>query len=382
MNVEGISERHTRIWRRNNNFLIQNISDTRLVIIDGKLLQKKKTCQLKTGTKINFGAIEILFTIGDADKSDRGINRTKDSDRFTKGVGNIFKNLIRNKKRIGIWCGALGVIIAMFVAVKAQKINSNESNKPYPIASSEQPVELPAKGKYGYIKNNDRSHPDKAVFTFASAATNLDLHYSAGGIDSEKEVSISLNGQQIGYAPLCKGGWGDETVVRLPKNLLRKEGINSLVFDNTENPPKLSQWAVKNIWIKELAASLCDEEKAQNLFELGEELYEQKSISKGNLFMAYRYYCDTITHLQDCSNDLELLRLAESKKDLSMHELDVLYNGLKFAFMKAHKVNDYKKCKNILQNMVQHIPDKSDERYQEAAKKLEEYERYFQLRRK
>lgn len=59
-----------------------------------------------------------------------------------------------------------------------------------------------------------------------------------------------------------------------------------------------------------------------------------------------------------------------------------MYKGFKFTFMKAFKMNDYGKCRSILQDMVLHIPDTSDERHIEAAKKLEEYNRYFEMRHK
>lgn len=383
MNVDGISVQHAKIWREKNTYFIQNLSDNQLIIGNRNHLLKKDTCELAMGSKIDFGVIEIQFVQGERKIFIPFEKYTRRSKKTSESQDHRIVNLFKNRSKIFIGGIGIGIFFILLIAIIDVKDNSeNSSIKPYPVASSEESIELPAKGKYGYIKNNDKSHPDKAIFTFHADSSNIELHYSAGGIDSEKEVSICLNGQLIGYAPLSKGAWGKETVIRLPKEYLTKEGVNHLVFDSMENPPKINQWAVKNIWINVLSANLCDVKKAKKLFELGEEMYEQKSISKGNLYLAYRYYCDTVSHLQDCENNIELLQQAELNKASSKKEIDTMYKGFKFTFMKAFKMNDYGKCRSILQDMVLHIPDTSDERHIEAAKKLEEYNRYFEMRHK
>jgi hypothetical protein len=384
MNVKGISARHARIWQEKHQFYVQNLSDNLFSISDGTSLAQNETCELISGSEMDLGTIKLQLSNGTEKNStiqqigERILKKAGDSQlgrylRFSE-YPNLFK--------IGGFAIGLFVISVITVAGLYNMQNSKKSDTSYPAASSEEPIALPAKGKYGYIKNNDKSHPDKAVFTFQTDASNVELYYSAGGIDSEQEVSISLNGQFIGYAPLSKGGWGKETAVRLPKEALKKKGNNRLVFDSMENPPNLNQWAVKNIEIKELALNLCDVEKARKMIDLGKEMYEQKTISKGNLYMAYRYYSDAVSYLQDCGNDIDMLRQAKLKQNSSMQELDALYTSLKFAFKKAFKMNDYSQCKSILENMVLHIPDKSDERHKQAAEKLDEYNRYFQMQKK
>lgn len=384
MNVEGISARHSRIWREKHKFFIQNLCDNQSTIVDRIPLAKKEIRELESGTEIDMGDISLRFINDDIHHAAAHEINNHRPEKVIDGGHRPAASQTRFKKIISITGVALCIFFVLIMAVHGMKKDkkSNDSAKPYPIASSEEPIALPAKDKYGYIKNDDKSHPDKATFTFETDSSNVELYYTAGGIDSEQEVSIHLNGQHIGYAAMAKGAWGKEMVVRLPKEAVNKGGLNHLVFDNMENPPNYSQWAVKNIWIKTLAANLCDVEKARKLFELGEEMYEQKTISKGNLYMAHRYYYDAVSHLQDCDKDMDILRQAEIKKENSMQELDAFYNSLKFAFQKAYKMNDFSQCRSILQNMVLHIPDKSDERHKDAAEKLDEYNRYFQSRRK
>lgn len=388
MNAKGIAAQHARIWREKKNFYIQNLSDTRMVISNKISLNKNETTELTTGTEIDMGEVGLRFINSVACSS--ALNET--SNRKPTGGASIGDNssftncikLCKFKKIAGLGGIALCVFFVLIMAINAVKENkgNNSSDKAYPAASSEEPIALPAKGKYGYIKNNDKSHPDKVIFTFKTDASNVELCYTAGGIDSDKEVSIHLNGQPIGYAPLAKWAWGEETVLRLPREFLIKGGENHLVFDNMGNPPHFNQWAVKNIWIKALAENLCDVDKARKQFELGEEMHEQKTISKGNLYVAYRYYCDAVSYLQDCNKDIEVLRQAELRKERTMQELDALHNNLMFAFKKAYEMKDYRKCRSILQNMVLHFPDKSDERHKQAAEKLEEYNRYYEMRHK
>jgi hypothetical protein len=384
MNVNGISAQHAKIWREKNKFFIQNLSDYQFTIGDGISLAKDETSEIMTRSDIDVGAIKLqLFNEAEKKSLAHRMSNWLSKKNDDSWLGRTIK-LVKSEKKLRIGGLAVGVFLVMLLVFNSLNNykNSKGHTKLYSAASSEEPIALPAKGKYGYIKNNDRSHPDKAVFTFKTNASNVELYYSAGGIDTEKEVSITLNGQLIGYAPFAKGGWGKETVVRLPTELLIKGDENNLVFDSMENPPNLNQWAVKNIRIKELAVNLCDMKKARKLIDIGEEMYEQKTIDKGNLYMAYRYYSDAVSHIQDCEQDINMLRQAELKKNRLKQELEELYNSLQFAFKKAYKMNDYRKCRDILQNMVMYIPDNSDERHKQAAEKLEEYNRYFQMRKK
>ncbi|MGD9008071.1 MAG: FHA domain-containing protein, partial [Desulfobacteraceae bacterium] len=217
MNLHNISAQHARIWREKNKFFIKNLSDNQFTCGDGNSLAKKEIGEIPTGSEIDLGGVKLQLFNGTGKSS----LVHKLSSRFSEKTGDgrlaRYASLVKSKKKLAIGGLALGIVFVLLMVVNG--LNKNKSGKnstqPYPVASSEIPIALPAKGKYGYIKNNDRSHPDKAVFTFETSASNIELYYAPGGIDSEKEVSIHLNNQLVGYAPLAKGGWGEETVVRL-----------------------------------------------------------------------------------------------------------------------------------------------------------------------
>jgi hypothetical protein len=241
-------------------------------------------------------------------------------------------------------------------------------------------VALPARGVFGLTRNSqDNTYRDLVVFSFQTELENVDLHFTAGGIDSEDELAIRLNGKQIGYAPLAKGAWGSRSVIHLPKSEVIKGGENLLVFDNTKNPPGFQDWAVRDVSIQVLSADLCDEHRARKLFELGEKMYEEKAISEGNLFEACRYYRDAAQLLRDCPPGNELYMQADTKMKRVTDELDALYTSLMFSFEKAQKMQDFLRARDILQTIVMHLPDPADDRHKKAVEHLEMNSRHLQL---
>ena len=375
LNVEGISARHARIRRNKEDFDIHNLSDTPFAIGEGISLESQKTVKVRPGTQVDMGAVAIRLIHGPAHDSSGNEKKKPQPIPNRHGLSRLVANMPRIRRATVI--GGVAVLFFL-VAIMAgncvkKERKSNNASQVYPAAASQEPIALPAKGIYGYTQNNDKDHPDKAVFTFETDASNVELYYTAGGIDSEQEVTIHLNGQHIGYAPLAKGVWGPETVLRLPKEALKKGVVNQLIFDNIENPPKFDQWAVRNLRIETLADNLCDVDKAAKLIELGQEMYAQKSISKGNLYLAYRYYRDAVAYMQDCSKKEDIFKKAQIKQEQTGQELDTLYHDFSFAFQKAYKMNDLDQCQSILENVVLYFPDPLDKRYQEAAGILEKY---------
>lgn len=377
LNVEGISTRHARILRKKQNFYIENLSDAPFSIGDGISLEIAKSTKLESGTEVDMGAVVIRLI---HDPNPNAFDHEQENQKPLKDHPRGLRHALNRsrKKRITVISGiVLGffLVLVLFLAGNChqKERQSENSPQPYPAAASQEPIALPAKGIYGYTQNNDKDHPDKAVFTFVSDASNVELYYTAGGIDSKQEVAILLNGQLIGYAPLAKGIWGQETVLRLPKKALKKGTVNQLVFDNMLNPPQFDQWAVRNLRIKTLEENLCDLGKAKKLIELGQEMYVQKNISKGNLYLAYRYYRNAAAYMQDCSKKEDLFKQAKIKQEQTRQELDTLYHDFRFAFQKAFKMNNLDQCVGILENIVQYFPDPLDERHKEAAEILEKY---------
>ena len=106
-------------------------------------------------------------------------------------------------------------------------------------------------------------------------------------------------------------------------------------------------------------------------------MYQQRTISKGNLFLAHQYYDEANVRILDCGNTDEFFRQIQIKKGTVKQELDTLYNNLKFDYKKAFKMKRYRNCRSILQDIMEYIPDETDKRHQEAAKMFEKYNQIF-----
>ncbi len=375
LNVAGVAPRHAQIKLNRNDFEIRNVGDNPISIGGGTSLASRKAFKVTSGTQVHLGAAVIRLIHGSAKKISGNEEKKPGPAPADRGRKRVVVSRPGIKRAAGV--GGL-IAMVLLVLVLAGNCIKKEGKKPggkqqYSSVPSPAAIALPAKGIYGYTRNNDKNHPDKVIFTFRTNASNVELYYTAGGIDSEQEVSIHLNGRHVGYAPLAEGIWGNEIVVRLPGEALKKGDLNYLVFDNMENPPNYKQWAVRNIHIQNLDENLCNLDKAAQLVELGREMYDQKNISKGNLYLAYRYYRDAVSSMRDCGPTEDLYRQADVRREQTAKELDALYRDLKFAFHKAYKMKNFDQCVSILRNIVLYFPDPSDKRHKEAAKILEQY---------
>ena len=117
--------------------------------------------------------------------------------------------------------------------------------------SDSPPVPLPSSSEFGMIKGSDQSHPNEVLYSFEGTIGNVVIEYEAYDIDSGKEVQILINGQHAGYVPLTPNdGWGGPVTIVLPDNMVNDATVNTLVFDNTFNPPKMLWWGVRNVNIQ------------------------------------------------------------------------------------------------------------------------------------
>lgn len=381
LNMEGISAQHARIWSQKKKFYIQNISEDYLIFINGNRVEKKENAELDANSIIDLGNVGFQFkpdTLQNTSTKVAGNGGSVD-----KGIKDLIKRSFmawRNLSQSRRMLFAVGVLLVVFLLfIQTLNISRDDSSSPTESQSeapspedlSATPIALPAEEIYGYTFNNDKSHPDKVIFTFKTNSTNVDLYYTAGAIESEREVMLSLNGGLIGYAPMAEGEWGEETTLRLPKEHLIKNTENRLVFDNTMNPPEKDMWAVRNIRTKILPPDLCDMAKARKYFDLGEKLYVEKAVSKGNLYLSCQYYQDALRHMQGCDEKMDILHQADRKIKMLQTDIDKTYNDLMFNFKKAVKAKDYMHGRSILKDIIQYIPDQSDGRHKKAAKALE-----------
>jgi Bacterial TSP3 repeat len=109
---------------------------------------------------------------------------------------------------------------------------------------------LPYEAAYGRIRGGDQSHVNEVNYTFEGMSGDVALYYEVWDVDFRSEVSVLLNGVEIGYAPTSGDEiWGGVQCVRLPANLVNDSSDNHLAFSNTKNPPNSYWWGVRSVFV-------------------------------------------------------------------------------------------------------------------------------------
>lgn len=375
LNDVSISSRHAKITREGGNYFLQDLGSTNRTYFKDAPLKELEKVQLKNGDEFSLGKVILKFdgNIGDTDvfgteailtqtKDLRGKKDIKTSD---SDIGSVLK-----KKPVLIVAVAVVLLLVLMSVIKvtqSSKTGKTEAQA-YP-DNSLQPMALPASKAYGYC-GSDWTHPDKAIFTFTAKSGNAEIYYTMGGIDSDGEVIILLNGTKVANAPLAMKGWSPEQKLTLPRELINEGVENQLVFDNAMNPPSKDGWGVKDLRIEFLATGTCNETEGKRLFELGNQMYVEKAVSEGNIYRAHQYYAEAVTQIQGCVPKPILLSEMENKMQRARDELDSRYNSLVFSYKQAIKLKRYSQSKRDLERILRLIPDEKDERHKEAIRLL------------
>ncbi len=108
------------------------------------------------------------------------------------------------------------------------------------------PVRLPAEGIYGFCRQ-DRSHQEGVRFSFeAKAAQPYRLFFLAGGEGGGAMITFSLNGIPVGNLVDLPSGWGEETFILLPKDLVIN-GINILEVRPKGPSREWPRWGISKV---------------------------------------------------------------------------------------------------------------------------------------
>ncbi|GEM_PF-6163347 len=158
------------------------------------------------------------------------------------------------------WSGNLGVYLpdALVNNVGVNIVIFDNTNNP-PGANSwgvrqvsiQSCFRLTATAAFGKIQRGDQFHTDKVVYGFWGQPGDLYLLYQAYDIDSINEVDVFLNGVKVLDVPSTGNNkWSGYLGVLLPDALIKDSGINIVIFDNTQNPPRTDWWGVRQVSVE------------------------------------------------------------------------------------------------------------------------------------
>lgn len=367
LNDRSITGKHARITVERGRVYLQDLKSTNGTYYNGAALQVGEKVRLEHRDEFSLGKVVLEYLeLKDAgtDSADRDVAGDESSARVDKVKKPAGKGVLSLLKRKSVRISLI-VFIIFFAVILGLKIFSEPEIIVGPPNLSKKPIFLPAADVYGYTKSVP-TRPNQAIFKFTAKSERIDLLFEVGGVDYDGEISIILNGTKIANAPLAIKSWSDEQVLHLPRKLLIKNGENALVFKHTKNPPGKEKWAVRNLRIEFLTPEKCDENEGKRLFSMGEELFNEKTVSDVNIYLACQYFKEAVSFSEECKPRPDFLMKAEQQLAKAQKELETRYKDLMFAYKKSIKLKNYFKTKEVLEEILRLMPDKKDPRHIDA----------------
>jgi hypothetical protein len=381
-----ISSRHASITYSQGQYLLEDLGSTNKTYVNERPLTSGETMALHDGMAFRLGQLKLRFH---EDLHAQGTATTPQAAASVKGAGAALQaaaalggrlralaGLRLPKGRHRCWMVGAGLLVGLLLCLNLVKLLLGGGSKP-PQAGpadlvqdrSQIPISLPAADLYGFTRQRDRSHPDKAIFEFEADTTRVVLVYTPGGINDAAEVQIRLNGERVGSMAVAEK-WGPQQELKLPRRLVAKGRTNRIEFDHLRNPPGQETWAVRNVSVRLLPEIACNTKEGERLLALGNQRYQEKAVDDGNLFRAMRYFEGAVEVGETCDPQPGFYGEAQGQLTLARTELETAYTDLLFAYKKALKLKDYPLTKAHLEAITRLIADREDLRFKKAQRLL------------
>lgn len=212
--------------------------------------------------------------------------------------------------------------------------------------------------------------PDRVAFSFDYQGGGANLMYTGGGIDSDAEVQIALNGQAIGHMQVA-GAWTSGFRLRLPRRLL-VPGANVVSFDNVRVPGAAERWGVSHVQVVQAPLLSPDPERAKQLLDLGLASFDTRNVTPQNLYKAIGYYQEAVLHLEAFDEPPAMVADIEQARVAAERELQAVHDNLVFAARRAERFGNRAEAVETLRRLLTYYPDASDRRHQEVKRMLAE----------
>jgi hypothetical protein len=374
-----ISSRHASITYSQGQYLLEDLGSTNKTYLNERPLAPGDTMALHDGMSFRLGQLKLRFHENLQAQHTATTPQEAKPANGAAALGDRLKALAGLRLPIGRhrrWMIGAGLLLGLLLCLSLVKMPQGSGSKPSQAPPgdlvqdrSDIPIPLPAAAVYGFTRQRDQSHPDKAIFEFEADTTRVILMYTPGGIDDTAEVQIRLNGENIGRAAVAEK-WGAEQALKLPRRLVAKGQTNRIEFDHLRNPPEQETWAVRNVSVRLLPEIVCNIAEGERLLALGKQRYEEKAVDGSNLFRAVRYFERAVEVGEVCDPQRGFYSEAQAQLTRARTELETAYNDLLFAYKKALKLKDYPQTKAHLEAITRLIADTQDLRFKKAQRLL------------
>ncbi|MEL6545725.1 MAG: hypothetical protein AAFQ82_13920, partial [Myxococcota bacterium] len=215
--------------------------------------------------------------------------------------------------------------------------------------------------------------PRGATFAFDYEGGKATLEFATGGIDSDDEVSVELNGKTIGHAPASPARWTAGHTIDLPRELLYN-GRNLVVFRHHPLAGAVPRWGVARVLVKESALPKVDYKKAERLFDLGKTAFNARTVAPPNLSRSIGYLEEARLYLEGADERPPLYYDIGKTLTKAKRELQETFDSHIFAAEQAIRFGERERASESLRELLQYIPDEEDARHEEARSRLEALE--------
>lgn len=192
------------------------------------------------------------------------------------------------------------------------------------------------------------------------------LHYQAKDINSKDEVSITVNGVELGWLPPDTLDANERVLeVLVPANLVKRNEINTVTFDNVRNPPESDPWKIWGLWIEVAVLPEKDEvgliADAEEKFKRGALKWEQRDIGASNRWDAYKNFREAWLTLEaiPASSRPYTYQLSRDKMNEAKRALDEKCNELLLKGRSAFQFGKYDQARYELGHIKDFFPTRA-----------------------
>lgn len=285
----------------------------------------------------------------------------------------------RGKSIAGVLTGlvivaAAGTLLSVFRPAKGPV----KPTGPEPAALGLAPLEH----SFGQGEGVTWQRPDLKAFGFEFASPTRAvalLHYQARDISHAEEVSISLNGVELGWVPADNAMTDERELTHLlPLGLLRRSEPNQIVFDNVLNPPGQEPWRVWNVYVEVVPVPELPAEqllaKAREEATAARQFYKQKNVGSENLFKSWKHYRSAWITLEALDLKPELYDEVQYQLAQTAGELDQECRKLMLDFQRSLQFRDGDKAKATVEEVMRRFPTTEHRCHNLAIEKATRYE--------
>ncbi|MGN0845547.1 MAG: FHA domain-containing protein [Kiritimatiellia bacterium] len=207
-------------------------------------------------------------------------------------------------------------------------------------------------------------HLRKSTQLSPDSRHDLQRKFERSGIQSLNPAYEGIPLENTWNSARISAGINGRAVTVEVRNHLAPESFRSLQEDlETFGRNELGLWA--------FALSREDLiQRAEEALLNGNRFYEERDIRRDNLFQAIRAYDSCLAHLESLEPKPNLYNLAVQGRTQAVNDLAALLDELNWQADHGTNTRDWTAAQNALRTILEYVPDRNDDRYRSAEKRL------------